>query len=103
MMKKKIFAVLTAALMLVGLLPAFALAAQVTDSGVCGDAVTWTLDEDGLLTVSGSGEMDNYYNELSAAGAPWATPEGNADRVKALVVKNGVFLRFTAPFSIGSG
>lgn len=90
MMKKKIFAVLMAALMLVSLLPSFALAAQITDSGDCGEAVSWTLDEDGLLTISGTGEMDNYYNELSSVGAPWATPEGNADRVKALVVENGV-------------
>lgn len=90
MMKKKIFAVLMAALMLVSLLPTFALAAQLTDSGDCGEAVSWTLDEDGLLTISGAGEMDNYYNELSSVGAPWATPEGNADRVKKLVVENGV-------------
>ena len=87
---KKIFAVLTAAFLLTGLLPAFSLAAGIVDSGDCGTGVTWTLDEDGLLTISGAGAMENYYNELSSAGAPWATPEGNAQRVRRLVVEDGV-------------
>ena len=33
-------------------------------SGKCGDNLTWTLDEEGLLTISGTGEMDDgafYY------------------------------------------
>ncbi len=31
-------------------------------SGDCGDGVTWTLSDDGVLTISGEGE---------AAGSPW--------------------------------
>ena len=30
-------------------------------SGVCGKDLTWTLDEDGSLTKSGEGEMDDYF------------------------------------------
>ena len=30
-------------------------------SGVCGKDLTWTLDEDGSLTISGEGEMDDYF------------------------------------------
>lgn len=33
---------------------------KVLESGSCGDALTWTLDEDGLLTISGTGEMYDY-------------------------------------------
>ena len=34
----------------------------IVDSGKCGDQVYWTLDDQGLLTVSGSGSMyDNLY------------------------------------------
>ena len=30
-------------------------------TGRCGDSITWTLDDSGNLTLSGSGEMWNYY------------------------------------------
>ena len=33
----------------------------VIKSGVCGKDLTWTLDEDGSLTISGEGEMDDYF------------------------------------------
>ena len=36
--------------------------------GICGDDQTWVLDEDGLLTVSGTGDMYDY---SSSAQAPW--------------------------------
>ncbi|MBR6109290.1 MAG: leucine-rich repeat protein [Clostridia bacterium] len=36
-------------------------------SGTCGDNLTWTLDtETGLLSITGTGEMDDYYSR-----APW--------------------------------
>lgn len=34
----------------------------------CGDNLTWAISEDGTLTISGSGDMDNY----SSSNAPWA-------------------------------
>ena len=37
-------------------------AADVVESGVCGaegDNLTWTLDDEGTLTISGEGEMEN--------------------------------------------
>lgn len=36
-------------------------------SGTCGENVTWTLDDAGVLTVSGNGKMDNYAENTS----PW--------------------------------
>ena len=38
----------------------------IIDSGSCGDGVTWMLAEDGVLTISGSGAMDDY--------SSWPTP-----------------------------
>ena len=32
----------------------------VVDSGTCGDNLTWSLDTSGVLTISGTGKMDNY-------------------------------------------
>ncbi len=43
---------------------------EYTASGTCGaegDNLTWTLCDDGTLTISGTGAMANY----SAGGAPW--------------------------------
>ena len=37
-----------------------ALAADVVERGICGDDLIWTLDSDGLLTVSGTGDMYDY-------------------------------------------
>lgn len=42
-------------------------------SGVCGDGLTWTLDNNGKLTISGNGEMDDYYyDDNDIPTAPWA-------------------------------
>ena len=35
--------------------------AIIVKSGECGDNVTYTLDDDGLLKISGSGNMNDYY------------------------------------------
>lgn len=39
----------------------------MADSGEMGDALSWTLTEDGILTVSGTGEIPNYED----GAAPW--------------------------------
>ena len=42
------------------------------DSSKCGDDLTWTLSEDGTLTVAGTGEMWNFESPGSGAFlAPW--------------------------------
>lgn len=48
--------VLLAAILFV--LPNIAWAAS---SGTCGDNLTWTLDGNGLLTISGAGEMTDFH------------------------------------------
>ena len=60
------FAVLCGALPMTGagLFPLSATAATV-DSGSCGETITWTLDSDGLLTLSGSGALEDYAYEDS--------------------------------------
>ena len=35
-------------------------AADVVDSGKCGDNLTWEIDSEGILTISGTGDMYNY-------------------------------------------
>ena len=36
------------------------MAAEIVDSGYCGDNVRWSCDSDGLLTISGTGAMYNF-------------------------------------------
>ena len=43
---------------------------NVVAFGTCGDNLTWTLDEDGLLTISGTGAMTDY-DFYSHSRAPW--------------------------------
>ena len=60
--------------MIASLLPATALAAGIVDNGICGaegdgSNLTWTLDRDGVLTISGSGDMHGYdYGSLVRRG-----------------------------------
>lgn len=41
-----------------------------TITGTCGDNLTWTLAE-GVLTISGTGDMDDYYDSTDYGVAPW--------------------------------
>ena len=50
---------------------------ETVDNGTCGDNLTWVLGYDGVLTISGSGEMGNYSNKYQngeyRTTAPWGT------------------------------
>lgn len=59
-----------------------ALAAEVVDSGTCGDNLTWTLDSDGVLTISGTGDMKNY-----SYASPWSSYNST---INSVVIGNGV-------------
>lgn len=54
-------------------------------NGQCGENVFWTLNDEGVLTISGSGEMTNY--DLKGTDvSPWFR---NADVVN-VIIENGV-------------
>ena len=57
-------------------------AATIVDSGKCGDNVTYTLDSDGLLTISGTGAMCSYED---VKNLPW-----EETLVRSSVVSDGV-------------
>ena len=77
---KRFLGTLLCLCMLLTLLPVNALAAETVSSGSCGSNLTWELDSDGTLTISGTGEMD-FYN------TPW---ESNRSEIKKVILKNGV-------------
>ena len=85
---KKLLGVLFATLLIAALLPVVACAAS---SGTCGDNLTWALDDEGTLTISGTGEMWGY-SITSVSGsyittAPWGKHTAN---LKAIVIESGV-------------
>lgn len=54
--------------LLCAFLPQMSMTAHAASGGTCGENLTWTLDEvSGVLTIEGSGAMDNYESDL----APW--------------------------------
>ena len=77
-MKKKTLSLILALLMVFSLLPASAFAATVVQSGSCGDNMTWKLDDAGVLTITGTGEM---------AESPWLSYK---DSIKTVVIGEGV-------------
>ena len=56
---------------------------KVVASGKCGDDITWQLDEAGTLTISGTGEMYNYYGGYG----PW---DESKQSVKQIIIGEGV-------------
>lgn len=52
-------------------------------SGKCGDNLTWVLDDEGILTISGTGDMYDYPSYTSS---PWRY----RDDVKSAVIEYGV-------------
>ena len=79
-MRKKLLSILLVLSLMLALVPA-AFAADIA-SGTCGSGVAWALDNDGTLTITGSGQIRDYsiYDP-----APW---KGTA--VKELVISEGV-------------
>ena len=68
---------------------AFVGAAQIafadseTASGTCGDNLTWVLDDQGTLTISGTGDMPSY--ELLSS--PWCD---KCNSIKSVIIEDGV-------------
>lgn len=56
------------------------------ESGKCGENLTWTLEDTGLLTISGTGDMDDYPHS-DGKRSPWYD---HRNSVEAVVIENGV-------------
>lgn len=92
-MKKRIISLLLALVLAATLLPVQVWGATVVDSGYCGGEgdgknLTWSLDSDGLLTISGTGEMldfiDHNYDRIST---PWNSVKSS---IKQVSIETGV-------------
>jgi len=58
---------------------------NIAASGICGANLAWTLYNDGLLSISGTGAMDDYDEEDSII--PW---DAYSDEITRIVIGDGV-------------
>ena len=86
--KIRLLSALLALAMLLALLPTAAFAATEVTHGTCGASgsnVTWKLDSDGTLTISGNGEIRDANGGENLRWL-WIYP----DKIKKVIVENGV-------------
>lgn len=82
-MKKKFLSIILILSMLCAFMPVIANAAESGSCGANGDNVTWTLDDEGTLTISGEGDMMDYYSY----GVPWYNSHSNITKI---VIEQGI-------------
>ena len=77
----------------VALLPA-EVNAETVASGYCGNGLTWKLDEEGTLTISGTGEMQNYssygWYDNSVDIDKWDSSPWRGETIKKIIIEAGV-------------
>ena len=90
-MKKKLLGLILALLMVFSLLPASAFAANVVQSGTCGENLTWTFDDEGVLTITGTGWMKFHSEDSEEVEDIEYTPwRAYKSLVKSVVIGDGV-------------
>ena len=82
-MKKKFLSVVFVLFML-SFMPVIANAASSGNCGADGDNVTWMLDDAGTLTISGTGDMEDY---RSSYNIPWY---GSRSSITNVIIEEGV-------------
>ena len=85
-MKRRLLSILLAAVMLLSAVPLGVVetAWAADNSGSCGENVTWSLSDDGTLTISGTGPVADYG---TASNLPWYS---FLEKIKAVVIEDGV-------------
>ena len=81
-MKNRILSIILTVTVISNLIVALPSTVSAATSGTCGGNLTWTLDNAGILTISGTGAMDNY----KAFSSPWCIK----DDVISVIIENGV-------------
>ena len=89
-MKRRIVSFVLVLCMVFSMLPAQIWASETVASGTCGEQVTWTLDDTGTLTISGTGLLaapmfDSWWPQFQDTA--W---ENNRQSVKTVVINEGI-------------
>lgn len=83
-MKRRILGLVLALSMLAAFMPVIS-SAETLDGGSCGEGVSWRMDSDGTLTISGEGEMADYDNRYDIV--PW---ESRRAEIKTVIIESGI-------------
>ena len=83
-MKKKLLSTLFVLLILYAFMTVIAHAAESGTCGADGANVTWVLDDEGTLTISGEGDMKDYSEDYYP---PWYD---NRNTINEVIINNGV-------------
>ena len=69
--------------------PAEAQAAEIVDSGTCGENQTWTLDDAGVLTITGTGDMTDFAmrRPIPDVIPPWYD---NHVAIQQVIIESGI-------------
>ncbi len=86
-MKKRILSLIMCVAIMVTLLPQTVLTASALAGGTVNKKIIWVLDDEGTLTVSGSGAIDGYGDLYKEKTPPWENVKGN---IKKVVIKTGI-------------
>ncbi len=91
---KKLFSIIICLSIVFSLFASFPVASYAASSGTCGPDLTWTLDDEGTLTISGTGEMKDYEPSGDGPGygsffffPPWKDMKNS---IKSVVIEDGV-------------
>ncbi|MCD8054424.1 MAG: leucine-rich repeat protein [Lachnospiraceae bacterium] len=66
--------------------------AETVASGTCGDDLTWVLDSNGILTISGTGTMTGWvtgWSDLYSSSTPWHK-QGYQTSIVSIIINDGV-------------
>ncbi|MBR0277396.1 MAG: leucine-rich repeat domain-containing protein, partial [Clostridia bacterium] len=83
-MKKQILSFVLVLCLISTLVSGISITASASSSGTCGENLTWTLDDEGTFTISGTGDMTDF---LSDSDVPWYRLTWE---IKTVVIKDGV-------------
>lgn len=93
-MKQRLISLCVAISLLLAMLPHISITANAESTGSCGDNLSWVFDYkgdfEGILTITGTGNMDNfqYTGELPTyPGTPWTS---NRKLITEIIIESGV-------------
>ncbi len=90
-MKKILLAIAAAIVASIAVFGMSAHAAEIVEKGTCGEGLTWTLDESGILTIIGNGKMDGYASSSGIGWVPSKIPWNDFKKtIKEIVINDGV-------------
>ena len=81
-MRKRIVSLFLTLCMVTSMITAMSTTVSAATSGTCGDNLTWTLDDEGTLIISGTGDMTGW----NGNGSPWYSNK----TIKKVEIKQGI-------------